>query len=253
MTEKQRQSIEELLRENRWTREEIAARLGVQPASVTAVKAHIMMRSKTTSEPAPLPTDLARVLATRKCGNEVFHRGGTALEFHLLDFWCWCNSDLLSNAGRGRLAEYLVALDLGVADKVRSEWVAYDIKTSDGLMVEVKSASYIQSWAQRRDSTITFDIRATLGWDPDTAKFSAFRRRQSDAYVFALLQNRDRTTVDPLNMEQWVFHVVATRVLDSALGSQKTISLEGLRRLKPITVGFGRIGDAIRKVIEATA
>jgi hypothetical protein len=146
----------------------------------------------------------------------------------------------------------LVALDLGVADKVRSEWVAYDLKTPDGLMVEVKSASYIQSWAQRRDSSITFDVRPTLGWDPDTAKFGAVRRRQSDAYVFALLQHRDRATIDPLNVEQWLFYVVATRVLDAELRTQKTVSLEGLRRLRPIVVGFGNIREAIRKVIDAT-
>ena len=253
MNEKQRISIEALIRENRLTREEIAAQLGVQPASVSAVKAHMTMRSRSISEPAPPATDLPRIVATRKCGNEVFHRNGTSLGFRLLDFWCWCNSDLLSNAARGRLAEYLVALDLGVADKVRSEWVAYDIKTSSGLTVEVKSASYIQSWLQRRDSTITFDVRPTLGWDPDTAKFGAVRRRQSDAYVFAYCGIETAPTIDPLNMEQWLFYVVATRVLDEAFAGQKTVSLEGLRRLEPVTVGFGGIGDAIRKVIEATA
>ena len=147
------------------------------------------------------------------------------------------------------MAEYLVALDLGVADGVRTEWVAYDMKTSEGLTVEVKSASYIQSWAQRRYSIITFDVRPTLGWNPDTAKYGTVRRRQSDAYVFALIEHRDRTTIDPLNVEQWLFHIVATRVLDATLGSQKSVSLEGLHRLKPTTVRFGSIREAIRKVV----
>ena len=252
MTEKQRQSIEALLREERWTRDEIAARVGVQPASVSAVKALMTMRHAPVSEPARPAKDLPRIALTRKCGNETFHRNGTPLGFHLLDFWCWSNSDILSNAARGRLAEYLVALDLNVADGVRIEWVAYDMKTSDGLMVEVKSASYIQTWAQRRNSTITFDVRPTLGWDPDTAQFGIIRRRQSDAYVFALLEHRDRATIDPLNVEQWLFHVVATRVLDATLASQKSVSLEGLRRLEPIIVRFGSIREAIRKVVDAT-
>jgi hypothetical protein len=136
------------------------------------------------------------------------------------------------------LAEYLVALDLEVADGVRSEWVAYDMTTPEGFAVEVKSASCIQSWTQRRDSTITFVVRPTLGWDPDTAKFGTVRRRQSDVYVFALIDHRDRA--DPLNVEQWVFHVVAMRVLDTTLGSQKSVSLERSRRLKPIIVRFGK-------------
>ena len=252
MTEKQRQSIEALLREKRWTRGEIAARVGVQPESVSAIKTHMTIRGVSISKPADLPKDLLRIVPTRKTGNEDFHRNGTPVGTHLLQFWCWCNSDLLSNAARGKLAEYLVALDLGVADGVRTEWVAYDVKTSDGLTVEVKSASYIQSWAQRRDSIITFDVRPTLGWDPDTAKFGTVRRRQSDAYVFALIEHRDRATVDPLNVEQWLFHVIATRVLDATLGSQKSVSLDGVRRLKPKIVRFGSISKAIREVVEAT-
>jgi hypothetical protein len=124
--------------------------------------------------------------------------------------------------------------------------------TPEGFAVEVKSASYIQSWTQRRDSTITFVVRPTLGWDPDTAKFGTVRRRQSDVYVFALIDHRDRATIDPLNVEQWVFHVVATRVLDTTLGSQKSVSLEGFRRLKPIIVRFGSIREAIKKVVDAT-
>ena len=160
------------------------------------------MRDASISEPAHPAPDLLRTASSRKSGNETFHRNGTPVGFHLLDFWCWCNSDLLSNAARGKLAEYLVALDLEVADGVRSEWVAYDMTTPEGFAVEVKSASCIQSWTQRRDSTITFVVRPTLGWDPDTAKFGTVRRRQSDVYVFALIDHRDRA--DPLNVEQWV-------------------------------------------------
>jgi len=215
MTEKQRQSIEALLREKRWTRNEIAARVGVQPQSVSAIKTHMTMRHASISEPVHPPKDFPRIAPSRKSGNEKFHRNGKPVGSHLLDFWCWCNSDLLSNAARGKLAEYLVALDVGVADGVRTEWVAYDMKTSEGLTVEVKSASYIQSWAQRRDSIITFDVRPTLGWNPDT-------------------------------------HVIATRLLDATLGSQKSVSLDGLRRLKPKIVRFGSIGKAIREVVETT-
>ena len=125
MTEKQRTAIAALLHENRWTRAQIAARVGVKPSSVSAVKAHITMRHASTSEPPHAVKDLPRIALSRKSGKETFHRNGKPLGIHLLDFWCWCHSDLLSNAARGRLAEYLVAVDLKVADGVRSEWVAY--------------------------------------------------------------------------------------------------------------------------------
>src|SRR5262245_3216737 len=122
MNEKQRQSIEALLREKRWTRDEIAARVGVQPESVSAIKTHMTIRGASITKPADLPKDLLRIVPTRKTGTEEFHRNGTPVGTNLLQFWCWCNSDLLSNAARGKLAEYLVALDLGVADGVRTEW-----------------------------------------------------------------------------------------------------------------------------------
>lgn len=250
MTGKQRIAIEALLHENRWTVTEIAAKVGVKPSSVSAVKALITMRHASIDETDPAVKNLLRISPSRKSGKERFHRNGKRLGISLLDFWSWCNSDLLSNAGRGRLAEYLVALDLKVADDgLRSEWVAYDLKTPEGFSVEVKSASYIQTWAQRRDSGITFDIRPTLGWNPDTAKFGTVVRRQSDVYVFALIEHRDRSTIDPLNVEQWLFHVIATRIIDANLGTQKSVSLERLLRLNPAVVRFGNIHRAIRKVL----
>jgi len=64
-------------------------------------------------------------------------------------------SDLVSNATRGRLAEFIVAQALNVdTSGVRDEWAAYDLLTSSGIKVEVKSAAYLQSWAQRRHSNI---------------------------------------------------------------------------------------------------
>ena len=87
-----------------------------------------------------------------KTGSESFHDDGRALGVSLLQFWQWSASDLLSNATRGRLAEYLVARDLGVADGIRSEWIAHDLTSKIGTKIEVKSAAYVQTWIQRRAS-----------------------------------------------------------------------------------------------------
>lgn len=58
-------------------------------------------------------------------------------------------SDLVSNATRCRLAEYIVARALGISTAgVRDEWAAYDLITPDGIRIEVKSAAYLQSWRQ---------------------------------------------------------------------------------------------------------
>ena len=186
----------------------------------------------------------------RLSGSEKFHSDGDELDLSLLSFWQWVASDLRSNATRGRLAEYLVARDIGVSHGVRREWLAHDLTTGDGIKVEVKSAAYVQGWTQSRPSQIVFDIRPTLGWDPDTAKFGETRRRQSDVYVFALLQEMDAQKLDPMNVKHWHFFVLATRTLDQSCPLQKTISLQELRALHPREVAFGAIANAIS---EATA
>jgi hypothetical protein len=52
-----------------------------------------------------------------KTGNEPLTVNGQKLDKSLLDFWRWNSSDLLSNATRGRLAEFIVASASGVANK----------------------------------------------------------------------------------------------------------------------------------------
>jgi hypothetical protein len=63
----------------------------------------------------------AQILVSRKTGGERFRCGSEPLPFDLLSFWQWSASDLTSNALRGRVAEFLVAQALGVADGVRAE------------------------------------------------------------------------------------------------------------------------------------
>src|SRR5918993_183824 len=102
-------------------------------------------------------SELPRIKALRRTGDERFTRGPDELPFTLRDFWCWSTSDLLNNTTRGVLAEFLVATALGIPTAgVREPWAAYDLETQDGLKVEVKSSAYLQSWFQKKKSAITF-------------------------------------------------------------------------------------------------
>jgi hypothetical protein len=92
------------------------------------------------------PVDLSRLYPRLKTGSEPLHADGEALPFMLLNFWQWSCSDLVSNATRGRLAEFIVARALAVPAGVRDEWSPWDLTTPEGITVEVKSAAYIQSW-----------------------------------------------------------------------------------------------------------
>lgn len=192
--------------------------------------------------------ELGALRAPRRTGGEPFHREGEPLGFEVADFWAWSVSDLVSNATRGLLAEYLVARALGISTAgVRNEWDPYDLETPSGIRIEVKSAAYLQAWYQRRLSTIAFSIPGTRAWDPETGRFSAEAKRQADVYVFALLAHQDKATLDPLDVTQWQFFVLPTAVLNAHIPSQRSIALARLRGLCRDCVGFDELAAAVEQ------
>ena len=76
--------------------------------------------------------------AVRKTGSECFVLGDQGLSIDLISFWQWSTSDLLGNTMRGCLAEYIVAMALGITSGVRIDWAAYDL-LFDGWKIEVKA------------------------------------------------------------------------------------------------------------------
>ncbi|OPY18729.1 MAG: hypothetical protein A4E74_00379 [Syntrophus sp. PtaB.Bin075] len=195
-------------------------------------------------------TELQRLIITRKEGEEPFHANGVALGFDLRSFWQWSASDLVSNATRGIIAEYIVARSLSLVDKgVRDEWAAFDLETPSGVKIEVKSAAYIQSWHQERLSSITFRTPKTRAWDPDTSTQSVDVKRQADVYVFALLSHNDKQTIDPLNVKQWRFYVTATSELNERKRSQHSITLKSLEQLCSGPVTYEELPRAVGNCI----
>ena len=185
-------------------------------------------------------------------GDEPLHSGGNPIRSGetVLNFWQWSASDLIDNTQRGALAEYIVALAVGTADDTRRpEWASYDIKTPDGIKVEVKSSAYIQSWAQKKESTPRFSIRQAFAWDPDTDTYSDEKIRDSDIYVFCLHKHRDEETLDLLDVSQWDYYILPTARLEHEAKGQKTIGLASLERLGARKASFGQIHDTLRDVL----
>ncbi|MFJ8253290.1 hypothetical protein [Streptomyces sp. NPDC094466] len=194
--------------------------------------------------------DLGPLIINRRGGHEPLAVGGQT-QGTLLDFWRWACSDLAGNALRGILAEYIVALALDAATGVRTEWDAVDIRTSEGLHVEVKSSAYLQSWSQSKPSNISFSIAPASGWDGQTDEYSPESLRRSDVYVFCVLHHQDKRTLDPLNLDQWDFYVLATSVLNEACPVQRTISLASLQRLTPARTGFTGLRQHVASCVAA--
>lgn len=196
---------------------------------------------------------LARISASRKTGVEPFTATGQRVGPTVADFWGWSRSDLLDNTERGVLAEFIVATALGIpTDGVREGWAVWDLTTPDGVRVEVKSAAYLQSWAQKELSRISFSTPRTLAWDADGGGFAEVARRHAQVYVFALLAHTDKASVDPLVLDQWTFYVLPTAVLDGRTRSQHSITLKTLQGLAE-AVSFGGLRQAVNQAAEPAA
>ena len=61
-------------------------------------------------------TILGAVKTTKKTGREFFIFEGNELPINVLSFWQWSTSQLLGNALRGVLAEFIVASAIGVLE-----------------------------------------------------------------------------------------------------------------------------------------
>lgn len=146
----------------------------------------------------------------------------------LIDFWQWAYSDLIGNAERGGLAEYIVACALDVHNAGRISWDRFDLVTNEGISVEVKTSGYLQTWEQKTLSKLVFGIQPTYGWDAKTNTYDAKKRRQADIYVFCVHKHKDQATVDPLQISQWDFYLMPTTVLDKEFEEQKTATLSAL-------------------------
>jgi len=188
--------------------------------------------------------DLGSVNIKQKNGNEHFKNEGEKLDFNLLEFWQWSNSDLISNSARGILAEFLIKKALDITDDVRREWGAYDLDYN-GIKIEVKTSAYIQSWKQDQLSKINFGIQPTRAWNYDTNKLEKEVKRQAEIYIFSVLNHKDQNTVDPMNLDQWDFYVLPTKILNDKLPHQKTIGLQGLTKLSPYKSKFENLKNII--------
>ena len=200
------------------------------------------------------PLTYPKIDADRKTGDEPFTGVSAAPGLKLLDFWQWAASDLVSNAMRGVLAEYIVATALGLDTGIRTEWDAFDLLTTDGKRIEVKSGAYLQSWGHKELSKIIFGIRPTKGWDASTNTVSLDLKRQADIYVFCVLSHQVQDTMNPLDLDQWDFYVLGSRILNEKFPVQKTIGLSSLLKLNPVHVKYAGIAKAVSEpVVEAPA
>lgn len=180
-------------------------------------------------------------------GNEKLTNNGVEVNARLIDFWAWNTSDLLNNTLRGAFAEFIVATACGIDTRTaRVDWDAYDLKYGD-IRIEVKSAAYLQSWEQKRESKIRFSIAPAREWSAEKW-YDDNPLRHSDVYVFCLFSCKDRKQADVLKMEQWKFYVLATEELNVHAGNKKSIGISQLGKLSAVQCGYQYLKETIDKI-----
>lgn len=195
-----------------------------------------------------------RIEPSMMSGKEPIHQASSTTGLNLLNFWQWQGSNLIDNAMRGVLAEFLVATALRCADKPRVEWDGYDCLTNEGIKVEIKAGGYIQSWDQSKLSKIQFDIAPKDAWDSKTNKSSGVVKRHADVYVFCVHAHKEQSTIAPLDLNQWEFYVVPTAELNSRLGKQATITIGSLlKNLNPIQAMYDNLHQTVMQAFESNS
>ena len=166
----------------------------------------------------------------------------------LRDFWAWALSDLRTNTVRPMLAEFLVARALGAAQRPRVEWDAYDVRTPEGITVEVKSGAYLQAWAQAKASKVVFGGLHARTWTPESgyAESASFN---ADVYVFAVLTATEHDRYDALDVGQWSFWVLPRSAV--AATGQRSLGLPRVQSLAGDAVPYSELADRVRLVAGA--
>jgi hypothetical protein len=165
------------------------------------------------------------------------------------DFWAWALSDLRANTARGLLAEYLVALAVGAPVRPRVEWDECDVRIPEGR-IEVKSAAYVQAWAQSKPSRISFGGLKARTWSPQSG-YTTDRGYNADVYVFALLAAADHDGYDALDTSGWTFWVVPARVVRAT--GLASMSLSRVQVLAGESVAYRALGSEIRAALSSAS
>ncbi len=161
------------------------------------------------------------------------------------DFWQFALGDLRMNNARGYLAEFIVGKALGIENLKRVEWDSYDLLFGD-ITIEIKSSAYLQSWDQKKVSTLRFSgLQGTRyhprapgdGEDPLGKRFNAM------VYVFCAHTRTEHESYDQLDIAQWEFFVVSRSVL--AETGLRSLGISRARGLANGPTAWADLGSAI--------
>lgn len=146
------------------------------------------------------------------------------------NFWSWAFSDILINTNRAIFAEFLVGTALNVINSPRREWDNVDLYYCNKA-IEVKCSAYLQSWDQKKLSSVKYDIGVKQQGDAACLNKIDVDHpiRASECYVFCLYKEIDKSKADVLDIFSWEFYIMSTSEINNIFPHQKSISLSVLQ------------------------
>ena len=172
------------------------------------------------------------------------------LDLSVAVFREWALSDWTSPTTRGMLAEFLVRCVLNLEHEASPEWEYVDIHTPSGT-IEVKSSAYLQTPTGSEPKFPKFEIAPKRNaWSNKYNRWIEENnpRRRATCYVFCAEVCKDWESFNPLDLRQWSFVVLPTKLIDRDFGDQKTVALSVLTR-KYTVVKFADLADSIEKAM----
>ena len=167
-------------------------------------------------------------------------------------FWTWFRPTLAENWMRGVVGEYWVANALDILHKRRHGWETWDLETEDRIRIEVKTSGYRQSWHKPGDKMATprFVVPRVRVKADESRGLRQGQYRPAHVYVFCFHKERDAAKLDPLDISQWEFYVVPTKMLDENVNpnaKSPSINLRFLSEHSLDRIDLPELRDAIFK------
>ena len=150
------------------------------------------------------------------------------LDATVADFWRWAFSDLRENTTRGILGEFLVARAVGDQRPIRNGWDNFDVVGPDGTTIEVKCSAFLQSWSQRKHSSLSFGRLRGREFDAERNEYSVEARVRAEVFVFAVQTQLEPEAYDMLDLCHWEFWVVDGQTVRTRAG--KTVGIGWVRQ-----------------------
>ena len=162
--------------------------------------------------------------------NEKFVFEDKELEFGILDFWKYKYSNIWNM--QEYIAEFLIEKALGLEKSQNTDsWTLYDINYRN-KRIEIKETSYYHPWNEngKISNQRVFGITMANSSYENTEIENKFER-QNDLYVFCLNTGKTKEEANPMNIKNWEFYIVPTKIINDICGTNKTISLNKVKNI----------------------